>query len=763
MMLLFLVFFLAESFLVQPIQAMQSNNTCAQLPKDKRQLVCVCGKQLQLRCTFNLDIKEIDPADMDKTLRPIYMNEVTIHRTVNPNDPYDVNLDLQDQQKLDENNVYLYFPNFSVLSSPYLRITFIRFMYVPSFAFIDYNSLVSPTAPYRSIASVVFELAEINDFGIDQFAFYGLESESLVIEGPFNQLTIHADAFRSSRIDELTIGCYCLECESFLGDCRVLFGQKSIRTQHTIIEPASISTEPSSFKRLKLFGIQLDSDWSLDDLPNVNQLEHLEISNLVALNDQNQNNILSSFKLSVNKEQAMPCLKELHLRNNGIKQVKRRLLSLFTNLTELNLAQNEIEKIEADSFAATHQLAKLNLERNKLKRISKLLLNTLDKLRILNLKENQIDSVEDLSFSALKYLEYLDLTRNKLHTLNEKTFSGMTSLKELMLSYNPLKVIHPHAFRSLAIDSTNLARLDLVSSTEADWFVFDEQDICLLSYFRCETEINIDTDQRCNCFVKYLNQVKLNSANYLSRLRRNHPIKAGKRDALNKNSQNIRGGGGGGSEEEEQEEEQDEDWFQPCSNEIQSEDENMRTQEYGEINVASRLVSQEQAIPKLSCSRNLLRKCFDNSSGQQSAELLNRSCLYQRFFEDRSASIENKQPTNSLINQLTSSIGLLSNKNLANEEHFKTTHVDLLDKSSSLSTGDGELTINRKNSKYSSLTGSNNQNKHDLEQNLFYLLVGLLVVFGMSICSLLMSVYLMIKRNTFIYQTAGSSYPVDER
>ena len=94
-MLLFLVFFLAESFLVQPIQAMQSNNTCAQLPKDKRQLVCVCGKQLQLRCTFNLDIKEIDPADMDKTLRPIYMNEVTIHRTVNPNDPYDVNLDLQ--------------------------------------------------------------------------------------------------------------------------------------------------------------------------------------------------------------------------------------------------------------------------------------------------------------------------------------------------------------------------------------------------------------------------------------------------------------------------------------------------------------------------------------------------------------------------------------------------------------------------------------------------------------------------------------------
>ena len=38
-----------------------------------------------------------------------------------------------------------------------------------------------------------------------------------------------------------------------------------------------------------------------------------------------------------------------------------------------------------------------------------------------------------------------------------------------------------------------------------------------------------------------------------------------------------------------------------------------------------------------------------------------------------------------------------------------------------------------------------------------------LLVFIISICSLLMSIYLLIKRNTFIYQTAGSGYPVDER
>lgn len=293
----------------------------------------------------------------------------------------------------------------------------------------------------------------------------------------------------------------------------------------------------------------------------------------------------------------------------------------------------------------------------------------------------------------------------------------------------------------------------MVSSTEADWFVFDEQDVCLLSHFRCEIEINIDPDQRCNCFVKYLNEVKLNSAKYLSRLRRNQPNKTSKRNVV-KNSPSP-----AGEVEEDEEENHEEDLFQPCSNELLNEDENEKIHELGEINVMARLVSQEQTLPKLSCSRNLLRKCFDNSSGQQSAELLNRSCLYQRFFVDRS--IDHNNPTNSLINQLTSSIGLLSNKNLANEEHFKTTHVDLLDDTPS---GDAELNVNRKNSKYSSLKGGNNQTtKGNLEQNLFYLLVGLLVVFSMSICSLLMSIYLMIKRNTFIYQTAGSSYPVDER
>jgi hypothetical protein len=48
---------------------------------------------------------------------------------------------------------------------------------------------------------------------------------------------------------------------------------------------------------------------------------------------------------------------------------------------------------------------------------------------------------------------------------------------------------------------------------DSNWFVFDNtpQDICLLTHFHCGTQIVINEDQRCNCFVKYLNEIYENS------------------------------------------------------------------------------------------------------------------------------------------------------------------------------------------------------------------------------------------------------------
>ena len=243
--------------------AMQSNSTCAQMPEDRRQLVCLCDKQLQLRCVFNLDIKEVG-ANLDKTLRPIYLNEVfifcliylikifseirvkrffdrkvSIQRSMNPDAHSDVNAVFASRMQMSDaaHSLYLYFPDFVMMNSPFIRITFLKFLYVPSFAFVDKAKLISQQdngveesfAQLKKISSLVFELNDVYDFGIDKYAYFGVESESLLIEGPFNKLTIHQDAFEHSNIEELVVGCYCLDCESFIGDCLVKFGAPSVR------------------------------------------------------------------------------------------------------------------------------------------------------------------------------------------------------------------------------------------------------------------------------------------------------------------------------------------------------------------------------------------------------------------------------------------------------------------------------------------------------------------------------------------------------
>ena len=490
-------------------QTIQSNSTCAPIPKDKRQLVCTCGKQLQLRCTFNVDIREIEPKDLDRALKPIYYKDVSITRTENPDDPDDINKNFR-SKKLDK--LYLYFPNFDILSSPFIRITFVRFLFIPSFSFFDKLALPTSTSlqssraesslpPVKYIPSLVFELQEVFDFGIDRFAFFNVHSDSLIIEGPFNEMTIHQDAFVNTRVDELTIGCYCLECETFQGDCRLKFNQKSARETYPYTKNfLGAESNATSIKRMKFFGVEFDVSgvWNLDLLPGLTELTYLEISNMFSRPAR-----VDEFRATLKVDK----LAELHLKNSGIKKLSKKMLGIFGSLRVLNLAQNSIDRIDDDTFVNNIVLEELNLERNSMKKLTPFV-STLEKLTVLNLKDNQIASIDDNTFYNMKALRVLDLTRNQIHTLNEKTFVGLQSLRELILSYNPLRKLDVNSFRYLALNSP-LSRLDLISNTESNWFVFDDADICLLAHFKCETQINIDLDQRCNCFVKYINEIGL--------------------------------------------------------------------------------------------------------------------------------------------------------------------------------------------------------------------------------------------------------------
>jgi len=306
---------------------------------------------------------------------------------------------------------------------------------------------------------------------------------NVIYLGPFNKITIHEKAFEHSQVEELVIGCYCLECESFVGDCLVQFSP-SFRT--AFLKNIQNTTQPA-FKHIKFYGVRMASSlnsssvWQIDQLPNVSTLEHLEISNLATAVHEASANFITEFACKDN----LVGLKELFLKNNGIKTLSAKLLDVFSGLETLNMVSNRIQSVDDSAFlACCSRLKYLNLERNRIEIIPKKAYDSLPSLISLNLKENLLEFIKDDSFTSLTHLQILDLTRNNLKSLTENTFNGLASLQTLILSYNPLKSIDPAAFYWLGTHASGLNRVDLISNYERDWFVFDDSDICLLSHFR---------------------------------------------------------------------------------------------------------------------------------------------------------------------------------------------------------------------------------------------------------------------------------------
>lgn len=193
--------------------AIQSNRTCAPKPKDVRQSVCQCSRSLQLRCFFNPEILLMETKFLEESLRPIFYDDVQLDRLADPEDQLDPNANFA-LNRLNfagkKNKFYLYFPNFDLMSMPYVRITMSRFNYVPAFAFGNANAGTT-----RQIESIVFETPNAYDFGIDEAAFSGVEiTDTLLFEGPFNQINVHANAFRYIMRSAFVIHRYGVLCSS---------------------------------------------------------------------------------------------------------------------------------------------------------------------------------------------------------------------------------------------------------------------------------------------------------------------------------------------------------------------------------------------------------------------------------------------------------------------------------------------------------------------------------------------------------------------
>ena len=139
----------------------------------------------------------------------------------------------------------------------------------------------------------------------------------------------------------------------------------------------------------------------------------------------------------------------LHITNNKIERIQAFTFSFLTNLTRLELNNNDLVELEINSFDGLKNLNNLTLHSNKIKYIKNGVFKSLLALKELWLHRNEIISIENNSFSDLVNLQILYLHSNKLDTVKKEMFGNMSSLKELWLQNNQIKYIDMYSFSYL--------------------------------------------------------------------------------------------------------------------------------------------------------------------------------------------------------------------------------------------------------------------------------------------------------------------------
>lgn len=190
-------------------------------------------------------------------------------------------------------------------------------------------------------------------------------------------------------------------------------------------------------------------------LTNVLELQ-MEISDWDEVEDIDLSNCeLSSL---VDLYHFLPKLKKLSAANNHIKY----LAGLPKSIHELDLSENEVE--DRSTFSDLKDLHCLILEHNLLTETTNLSKNI--NLTVLKLSHNNIDDISGLK--SLSNLFYLDLSFNKLTKLDMKGFE-LPNLQELNVSNNLIERIenidHLYSLRILNCDKNQMTKVNFTSTS----------------------------------------------------------------------------------------------------------------------------------------------------------------------------------------------------------------------------------------------------------------------------------------------------------
>ncbi|KPP78494.1 leucine-rich repeat-containing protein 4-like [Scleropages formosus] len=138
-----------------------------------------------------------------------------------------------------------------------------------------------------------------------------------------------------------------------------------------------------------------------------------------------------------------------------------------SNTRYLNLMENSIEMIQADTFRHLHHMERLQLGRNAIRQIEVGAFNGLTSLNTLELFDNRLTVIPSGAFeylSKLLGLEELEISENHFPEIKPGSFRGLKSLKKLWIMNSQISLIERNAFDDVtALMELNLAHNNLSS------------------------------------------------------------------------------------------------------------------------------------------------------------------------------------------------------------------------------------------------------------------------------------------------------------
>lgn len=232
----------------------------------------------------------------------------------------------------------------------------------------------------------------------------------------------------------------------------------SLRTQNFKWPGRSLTVAPEVFRpliHLERLDLSTNSIWELPNgvfcpLSNLKTLNisHNRLQDLTQLGFSGSSPISSNRTLSCKSD-----LTTLDLSNNDADVLVSGALKGLSQLKELYLQSNNIGKVDDEAFEGLTSLSTLDLSNNRLVALPENAFMHTPNLMYFRVRNNSLTVLAPGLFRGLEYLVELDLSHNELKSewLTESSFQELIRLVVLNLSHNKITQLDPQVFRDMYI------------------------------------------------------------------------------------------------------------------------------------------------------------------------------------------------------------------------------------------------------------------------------------------------------------------------